>query len=248
MLSVDRDRPSLSTLVDYSPSLLAPTSGKELEEKFLEACEPYKVTERGIPFINTRERTTEYFYQTHDQGKWKLRLVGLPSMRYTYVNGNMPEMLALEQTLEERQMFQILSSPEISQSEHGRVQYFLAANQELLDQILTSREPLKRGKRQSRIFVEPHIPHPREDKQITPDMLQIGSDNRVRVFEVGNAAMKARKTLSYAEGVKTLYQGINQAVLPDDRVLAYVLKFAQEDGIDTVSLFDAKYLKRIYAA
>jgi hypothetical protein len=239
MLTVETDRQSAFTLVDYSPYLSAPKNKEEDASRFLKECEEFKMLDEGVPCFNGRENTLEFFCQTPAQGNWRIRFVHPPTTRYNYVNGNAPQMDALEQTLAGNQNFAIPFAANTGFGKHGRIQHFVAANQDLLDRVLTNRKMTETGARASKIFIEPSIPDPENTGiEIFPDMLQVGTDNKVRVYEIGNSTKKPLKTKKYAAGLQKLYQGLTQTALPSERVLPFVLQYSQEGDINVVSLFD----------
>lgn len=222
-------------LRQYADCFIAPRTHEVQAKNLLNKCKRYEITTTGIPLENLDQNYTQYHFSTELEGEWDIKIQGLPRKSYRYVNGNVQEMQRLEEELAKKQSLKLPSPLSTNELTHAQGMHFVAANIEIIDEILTNNKRKAKDSRQPLWYIEAELPHPQKSNHsFTADLVYIGSDNRLRVLEFGNNTSKLEKVRKYAGGIQTLYKRINDSGIPPNRVLPYVVQYAMDD--DTHSL------------
>lgn len=233
-------------LAQFTDSFIAPKRREREVSDLLETCQGYAISEGGVPLEHPEEDYTEYFYQTVSEGNIRLRIHGLTQPKFSYVNGNAPEMRVMEDELARSQTFAIPNKRGTNEWDHASGMFFIVQNITTIDGLLTNNPGTKRIYREPKWFMENEIPSPDDDKKhksYRTDLILVGSDNRFRILEHHkNQQGKVRKAKMYESGLQRMYQKETHKHLPPNRVLSYIVQYheaedAYEMDIKLTSLF-----------
>lgn len=237
-----------SPLLSISGNFLAPIDKSSSAELLISECNRYVVSDSSIPLENLDQGYTEYVFGTVAEGNWNMRIYGDTSRRYNYVNGNTKEMEKFERVLATRQQLDLPSENQHYDKQHARILHFMAANIGIVDKLLTNGSN-EREKRDPMWFIEAKIPKSNSETErgkIVTDLILIGSDNRIRLLEVGNGVSKTGKVIDQLKGLENLYRQVNGVSLPHNRILPYVVQYGDRvEGMSYLSIYPPSMLERI---